>query len=381
MKLLLNGLPLLNPFVGVGVYTRRLIEGLERHAPDLNFQVLLPAEATAAIPLIPRHRLKLIQGPRLPLPTLLTKHLWGEILSRHAAALPQAIFHSPGPLLAHTLPPRTVVTIHDCIYRHFPRYLGNWGYRKHLMHRTEICAASAALVLTDSEFSRHDLALHTPIPEEKIRVLYPWVDEPFNPVHGRNESARVRRKLGLPDRFWLYLGGFDYRKNVEFLIRAYAQAHAEIPCPPLVLAGSIPTDLSKPVCHVHAALNESGLPLGSIPDSFGGFLLPGRIPDDDLPGLYAAADLFLYPSLYEGYGLPPAEAIHVGTPALVSNTTSLPEVVPDPAFRFDPTLPQSLVPLLMQHARLRPERIQATHLSSEKESIADYLELLRPLSV
>lgn len=374
MKLLLSGLPLLNPFVGVGVYTLRLIRGLERHAPQLDFKVLLPESAPEARRLVPHHRLQIVPGRTLRLPSLLSQRIWAERVVRAACREPETIFHSPGPITACAMHPRTVVTLHDCIYRHFPRYLGKWWIRKHLTYATERYAARAALVLTDSEFSKQDLIQNTPVPAEKIQVLYPWVDDSFTPKNGQAHAERVRARYGLPERFWLYLGGYDYRKNVDFLIRAYAEAAKEAPCPPLVLAGSIPTDLKQPICDVLGAIRESGLPIHSAAKiDAPGFILPGRISDEDLPGLYAGADLFLFPSLYEGFGLTPAEAQAVGIPVLVSDCSSLPEVVTS-AFARLPPMDMTAWSQAMQHSPSTPSQIP-NHFQSSR-AIQLYLKMI-----
>ena len=151
-------------------------------------------------------------------------------------------------------------------------------------------------------------------------------------------------KYGLPARYWLYTGGYDYRKNLECLITAYAATRARHPCPPLVLAGKIPTDLRKPVCDIPGAMTRANLTGSEV-------LMPGFIDDNDMAALYSGSELFVYPSLAEGFGLPPLEAMACGCPALAANATSLPEVVVDEAYRFSPFHPGQLTDLLGQAAR------------------------------
>lgn len=374
VELLISGLPLLNPHVGVGVHTLRLIHGLLRRSPIPAFQVLLPAAAAEAATGIPSEFIIPIPCPtQIPHPLLATQILAQRITRCACRDFPNAVFHSPGPLWSPWQPRNTVVTLHDCLYRRFPRYLGRWGIRKMLTLAAERYGAQARRVLTVSHFSAGDLAELARIPARKIEVLYNWVDDAFDARQARAAAEAVRQRYPLPVRFWLYVGGFDYRKNVEFLLQSYAAARQSGPLPNLVLAGKIPDHTHPTLCDVEGTLRQTGLEDGAV-------LRIGPVAAADLPGLYAAAELFIYPSLYEGFGLPAAEAEAVGTPLLVANTSSLPEVVTNPACRFDPTRLPELVSKLLganQHpaqfiSPLRPE-------FRESYAIPRYLEILAPL--
>jgi glycosyltransferase involved in cell wall biosynthesis len=336
VKLAINGLPLLNPTVGVGVYTLRLIRGLVK-SRRLPFVVLLPRSAEKAAAFIPSEAIVWVSG-RAPFRQVILQNLYWmhRIAAVATREYPQAVFHSPGPFWSLLRPPHTVVTLHDCLYHYFPRYLGKWWVRKWMAYATERYAARADLVLTDSHCSARDLHRLAGVPESKIRVLYLWVEERFNRTEAQPKVSAMREHYQLPPRFFLYLGGYDYRKNVEMLLQAYARAREAGPLPPLVLAGKIPRDLSQPVCDVYGAMQRAGLEEGVQ------VFLPGLIADEDLPTLYAGADLFLYPSLYEGFGLPPLEAWAVGTPFLVSQGSSLDEIVPDRSWQFSPTEVEAL---------------------------------------
>ncbi len=341
-SLVISGLGLANPFVGQGVYALRLLEGLRRRRPDLAFRVLAPASFTALRDLLtPEEFVPLAGSPPHPHELVAHPYWMNRLAARAQRDFPDAVFHSPSPFWALAQPARSIVTLHDCIYRTFRKYLGQFVVRRLLVEATERWAARARTVLTDSEFSATDLAERTGIPREQIRVLFPWVDErSFEPRDEARISA-LRERLGLPERFWLYLGGYDYRKNVEFLISSYAVLHRSHPwLPPLVLAGRIPTGRSDVSCDVAGAIRAAGLPADAL-------LMPGLIEHADLPDLYRAASLLIYPSLMEGFGLPPAEAMAVGTPLLVADASSLPEVVRRSECRFDPRDESGLV------ARLR----------------------------
>ena len=376
LRLVISGLALRHPEVGTGVYTRRLIQGLLRHAPtEVALTVLLPASLRPeALPWLPPAHVQMVQEPPHFLPAL----LWDTWLFQrmaHAADARDAtsIFHSPIPAWAPSRPRNTVVTLHDCIYRRFPRYLGRRFIRKQLLFATERYAAGAERVLAPSQCAARDLAQLAGIPAEKIRVVSNWVGPEFERSAAKAAVPTVRLKYKLPADYWLYLGGYDYRKNIEFLIRAYAEARRRIFCPPLVLCGKIPHNLTKPYCDVYGAIRAAGLDEKTV-------LLPGVIEDVDLPGVYAGASLFLYPSLYEGFGLPPAEAATVGTPVLVANGSSLPEVIPDATCRFDPVDPADLIAQL-EAASSDPSRFLCTLPAgiSEAAAIAAYLAILRTI--
>ena len=127
----------------------------------------------------------------------------------------------------------------------------------------------------------------------------------------------------------------------SFSSRPTREPRRAVPCPPLVLAGSIPTRIDRTLCDVQGALSRAGLTVGT--DIF----LTGLIADADMPGLYGAAEFLVYPSLYEGFGLPPAEAMAAGTPVLVADNTSLREVVPTVQNRFPLDAPEALAGLLV----------------------------------
>lgn len=371
--LVISGLPLDNLGVGQGVYTYRIIVGLLRHVPNFCFRVLVPAHYSLPSE-IPEEIIDRIPG-RNRFRGLLKGIYWSNRILSFAQHLPATtVFHSPGPIFGFGRPPTTIVTIHDCLYRSFPRYLGRSGIRRLNILATERYAAQSTLVLTQSDFSRRTIAEQTAIPAEKIRILSPWVDESF--MRSANSAALIhfRAKLGLPERYWLYVGGYDYRKNVEFLIDSYARARRQEPLPPLVLAGIIPQRKTRVTCDVFGALRQTGLRTRDV-------LMPGFIAKDDLPNLYRAASILIYPSLMEGFGIPPAEAMAVGTPVVVSNTSSLPEVVRNTHCLFDPRSSDSLVRKLV--AAAESERQFSAELSpvfTESYGIHRYLKIIDEVS-
>lgn len=183
-------------------------------------------------------------------------------------------------------------THHDCINRHYPVYTGRRFIRRWAVGRSEKFLKRARVVLTQSEHAAADIQHLLGVPGDRLKVIPAWLPPEYSLQVARAAANGVRRKYDLPEHYWLYVGGYDVRKNVEFLIRAYAAARKTTPCPPLVLAGKIPGHTAPTLCDVHGSLRDAGLSRDEV-------ITPGFIDDADLPGLYGGAGLFLYPSLLE----------------------------------------------------------------------------------
>ncbi len=212
----------------------------------------------------------------------------------------------------------TVVTIHDLIYLVYPdKYLP--AKRRYLTAITGWSVRHATRVIAVSESTKRDLVRLLGTAEDKITVVHNGVDERFRPITDPLAIAAFKRKHDLPQRFILYVGTLEPRKNVGLLIRAYAQLRQQPQFADLRLViggakGWLYDDLFR----------EQGLGL-----SEGDVLFPGYLADDELPLWYNSASIFVYPSLYEGFGLPAAEAMASGVPVIAAHTSSLPEVVGD----------------------------------------------------
>ena len=220
----------------------------------------------------------------------------------------------------------TVVTIHDLIPLMFSLYRGNLLVRMYsgLVSRS---ARRAAHIVTDSEASRQDIIRLLRVPPEKVQVVYLAADESFHPVSDRDVLEGVHEKYDLPERYVLYLGGFDARKNVSFLLQAYAQLAQEWPeVPHLVIAGRLPGEDSEFFPDPQQWIDKL-----NMKDQVA---LIGWVDEEDKPALYTGADLLVFPSDYEGFGLPVLESISCGTPAVVTEAGSLPEIVGDGGIRI-----------------------------------------------
>jgi len=188
-----------------------------------------------------------------------------------------------------------------------------------------LTARQARKIITVSEFSKKEIIKFYGIPDEKIVVTYHGVDPVYQPCQDTNALAGLREKYGIAKDFILYVGKISARKNLVRLIRAFASLKRDTALPhQLVLVGNR-TWLSDDIL---TAVREFGRE--------NEILLVGEVPLADVPLFYSAASLFVFPSLCEGYGLPPLEAMACGTPVVASNVTSIPEVVADAAVLVDP---------------------------------------------
>jgi len=217
---------------------------------------------------------------------------------------------------------RTVVTVHDVFAWSLPgtsTLLDTLIYR-HWLPRV---LPRVDAIITDSAISKMDIARYLDIGADRIRVVELGVSSRCRPS-GSSEQARVREQHGLPPCYVLSVGSIEPRKNLDRLLRAYHQLWQAGEHRALVVVGA-------------ERWRHSGImQIVKELDLEQRVTFTGHVSDEDLPGVYSAADLFVFPSLYEGFGLPPLEAMACGTPVVCSNTSSLPEVVGDAAITVDP---------------------------------------------
>lgn len=371
-ELVLNGYPLLLRQMGTGVYTARLIHGLLRRAPERALRVVVPAELRAQVcSEFPEEIFDFLPG-RPPINRSIARDIyWNMAVARHVGRRhPAAIFHAPADMWAPVRPRRLMVTHYDCVYRHFPRMQGGL-VRRWWWFATERYARRADRALTLSQHSRADLIRLARVPEERVRVIYPWVDTFASEVERGQPSAS---HAGMPEEYLLYVGGYTCNKNVERLIAGYARARRVRSLPPLVLVGAIPPrHPALAVCDVQGAIEEAGL----SPEHL---RLVGPVRGAALPEVYRKAKLFISPSLHEGFGYPPAEAMAMGTPLIVADRTSLVEVVRDPRCRFDPTSIDAIAGKILE-AEADPHRFSCSLPGefTEAAGIRAYLELIDEL--
>lgn len=216
-----------------------------------------------------------------------------------------------------------VVTVHDLSFLHIPESFPP-TLRLALRVLVPWSMARAARIITDSEYSRRDIMARYAIGPGKIAVISLGADARFRPC-ASEETLSVLDRYGLRPGFYLSLGRLNRRKNLERLLQAYARIRTDGGVDaPLVVGG-------KSDYRVPAILRRANLPGQASGVRFTGF-----IPDEDLPAFFSAAACFVYPSLFEGFGLPMLEAMACGTPVVASNRAALPELVGDAALLVDP---------------------------------------------
>lgn len=237
--------------------------------------------------------------------------------------------------------------MHDLAALHVPETL-TWKIRWSLLPFLESSIERAARIVTVSASVAQEIAAAWPRAAAKTEVIWNGVDETFRPA-SEAAIAATRQRLGLPTGFLLYVGTLEPRKNVELLVDAWQALRAEWPAaPPLVIAG-------PEGWHSEALVRRLDRLSGE------GLRRLGHLPRPELIALLQAATLFVFPSLYEGFGLPVAEAMACGVPVVVARRSSLPEVVGDAGLCVEGDDPRELVETLLQllSDRQRMQRLAA----------------------
>ncbi len=267
---------------------------------------------------------------------------------------------------------RLFTTVHDLVPLFFEEgYSGDYlrDYRD-IMERV---LRESSVVITDSENTRDDVREKFPGLARRVEVVYPGVDISFTAPDNGISRARVKKKYGLEGRYALYSGGMDPRKNLTRLVEAFRVMKSRIKAPcKLLITGEkakFPSDAGKKITEY------------SLADDI---VFTGYVGSEDLKRLYAAADVFVYPSLYEGFGLPILEAFAMGTPVVTSSTSSCGEIASGAAVTVDPLDSDALAEALYNvvsdkdlaaHLKERGKE-RAEHFSWEK-SAGKLLDLFR----
>ncbi|MBX5483859.1 MAG: glycosyltransferase family 4 protein [Myxococcaceae bacterium] len=253
-------------------------------------------------------------GPLAPaLPVVRTRGAYlspleQPLLAASLAAARVDLFHATSFSLPGLWPGRLVATLHDANHLALPQ---NYGAAQAAYYRFVVGprAKRAEALITVSAFSRDELSRHLGIPAPRFQVIHNGVDPRFGP-RAASEIAAYRRRARLPDRFVLAMGNVKAHKN----LRVVGEAASRFPLPVALLAGA-------------GAASTLGFPPGTID--------LGSVAEDELPLLYAAAEVLVFPSLYEGFGLPVLEAMASGCPVIAARATSLPEVCGEAALWVD----------------------------------------------
>ena len=339
MRIAVDYTPAIRQRAGIGRYTKGLVAALAELDHENEYILLVVGkgqearnkrqeEATRNMVSCPLPLASLAPNFRfchIPLSHRLLTIVWHRLRLPLPAEIftgPVDLFHSPDFVLPPLRHARGLITVHDLAFLRVPE-CADPGLRAYLTKAVPRSIARAHRILADSENTRRDLMELLGVPAERIRVVPAGVDSRFHPIADEAELERVRRRYRLEEPFILSLGTLEPRKNFVRLIEAHAQLRRRLPSAPrLVIAG----DRGWLYEDIFAAAEKSGS---------GQVRFLGFVPDEDLPALYTMAELFAFPSLYEGFGLPPLEAMACGTPVVCSNRPSLPETVGDAALLVD----------------------------------------------
>lgn len=339
---------------GIGSYAAALVRALARVDAEDEF-IILRSASQAGEPIVLDANFR-----EQTVPAAMLDAEWEQLqLPAVLEDLRPDLYHNPTFSLPLVRPCRLVTTIHDVVFHHRPDLVAPW-LRRYLSQWTAVAAGVADRVITVSEYSRHAILAAYGAGREGIDVIYEAAEtDRFFPRYGGIIENELRKRYGIVGPYVLYVGSLEPKKNLDVLIEAFAQVAAAIAGLTLVLAGGA----GGAAYDVHEALACFGIADRAV--------VTGFLPERYLPAAYAAARLFVYPSLYEGFGLPPLEAMASGVPTIVANATSLPEVAGEAAVLVDPADPGCLAAamrrLLTDEAE-RQQRVSAGLLRAQQFS-------------
>lgn len=382
MKVGINTLFFRHPASGSGQYLIHLLNALAEIDTRHEYLLVGPDPLSESV----KQQLKApftyhvqgVNGP-LGLNASLEKMTWEQWTGpRTARQLDVDVFHVPHfapPLI--TGPTPIVTTIHDVIPLRLPLYRATAKARVYSSVVSR-AALKATLVITISQHAKQDIIETLKLPADRIRVIYQGVSEDMKPVEDPEKLAAARARYGLTGRYVFYLGGLDARKNVPQLVRAFSQLYQRLGDPQLQLLIS-----GNPDKH-SGSLFPDPRPIGADL-GMSGQIIYRFVEDEDKAALYSGASVFVFPSLYEGFGLDPLEAMACGAPVVCSNRTSLPEVVGDAAISLDPADLPTMVDAMYQvltndalSAKLKAQGLAHAQLFSwrktARETLAVYEE-------
>lgn len=304
---------------GIGTYTARLLENIMSIDNKNKYTFFWTEDGYE--PLLKKNNIDItLFGEK-------NKKFWDEsFLPAQVSKSNADVFHLPQNGLG--LPKNKfcsyVVTVHDLIPYTMPETCGK-SYLDKFVHQMPYILESCDTIITVSEYSKQDIIKFFNISQEKIKVTHLAADSKFKLMNKDNAWRFINQKYNYSNNFILYIGGFSPRKNVLGLLEAFKNIYKELPGHyDLVMLGASKDN--------HYELRKKIKSMG-ISDRV---VFTGFVPYEHLPYFYNCASLFVYPSFYEGFGLPPLEAMTCGTPTITSNVTSIPEIVQDGAITIDP---------------------------------------------
>ena len=311
---------------GIGTYTYQLINGMLAADPINQYHFVYP----------PAKWIKADDEFQLDSGERKNRKFWQDVLQTPDLLEPALdIYHIPqnGIGLPSDCPSRlkVVVTVHDLIPFVLPQTCSK-PYLRTALRQLPRIVDRADYIIAVSHCTKRDLVEILGVPVEKIAVIYEAAEPMYSPICKQEAKEQVVEHYGLEEPYILNVGGFSRRKNLLGLVKAFHRVLPKLPpnCKLVIAGGGGGGSYEE----LHEFVDQR--------DLADDVLFPGFVPLELMPYLYSGAELFVYPSLYEGFGLPLLEAMACGVPVVAANTSSIPEVAGNAAILFDPYEPQSL---------------------------------------
>lgn len=338
MKILIDTTPLLKSLTGVGYVTYMYAKNL-RSYPDeyLYYYAWFYGAKLKDKPLGNFETTVKLVKRYVPRPYILTHFVKTLIFNAILFFKKPDIFFQPNyisfPMLTRV---PTITMVHDLSHIHYAQFHPKERV-EYFNKKLKRSLDASDLIIAISHYTKKDLIAQGLAPEEKIVVIYNGVAEHFKPLEQHRDVQKVLRKYGVqPKGFFLFVGTLEPRKNLQLLLKAYLEYHKRSSDPtPLLLAGGIGWR-----SEYFDELLQEALRLPEVKKL-------GYVNDEELAILYAGAKVFIFPSLYEGFGLPPLEAMASGTAVIASDASSIPEVVGDAGILIDPYSKEELLEAMM----------------------------------
>jgi len=323
---------------GVGNYVSNLIQGLKSANKKHRYAVMVTFKQAAVLP----DYFKEFEIYTVPFSS--ENHVMGDpwefiLLPRLLRNNAIDIFHGP----AFMAPPfhrgfQSVATIHDLVAFHHPHTIP-MKYAFYMRFLIKLMVSRAGGVITDSEFIRNEIIKMFHVDEKKVFAIPIAASEMFKPVEDKSRIEKLKELYGINKRYFLHVGNIEPRKNLINLFRACDRIWERLgPDFQLVVVG------------------KKGWLYKEIFDTLSGtkcahdVVFTGYVYEEDIPALYSGADFFIFPSIYEGFGLPILEAMRCGTPVITSNVSSMPEVAGDAALYVDPRKTEDIAEKILELA-------------------------------